>query len=917
MSLPIKANQNHGGGQNLKDMVLELTPEQQMAYIKEVAGVDEEQNQESNRSKFQGPCPECGGDDRYGVFFNEQEGKAFYNCHCCSGDIFGAAAQYDGATEGFVSQCKAILDHFDIPYDGPAAKPKPLTLDESIRLWCKEKRIPNPDWFIETFEPKHNRHYSTDSVPAFSVDVCDHEGKVIKTQTHAPSRHPNDKLPKGVTKSLFEGIKGGITLNGKPEEGQRWFVVEGIKDGSAIAHVFDGKANVACLVGAKGWFKEAHAEMFRGCDLVFVPDLDEPSVATMKQIYGFCQLVANTMRFARLDGELKERNGEGVRECIRKDGVDRVRHILEYAPEVKPHLHFATVNSGRVRIEIQNDNLHQQVELTSKALRDACDRDFLNGVFVNMENRLCYLDTSGNPKIVGISSKATLAAKLSSFAQFFRTKKDGEESVQSVPSQVAETLLNDSMFRGELPKIKAISSAPIVLPSGEIATTKSYNRSSEVIVWPVSDIELPENVSKDDAKAALTRLEDLFADFNFGTCDEDADCHRSSAIALILSLLTQYKSGGNRNVPLTFFDADDSGAGKSLVSGLCFSIGQGVDTGASNCPDNDEELEKRITSLLSSGLRSYNLDNVPNRKAFGSAILDSFLTKSKHVSRILGTNSAGSVIEAEANIVMIASGNNTRFSGDLKRRLMICRIRKTAGKRSYKHTWLTNHSSHPEKIAAATRDALIILKGFHQAGSPKDDTQRLDSFEIWHDDCVSPLLWLGAASPYGSRRSIETRDATTEGRIAAVLGLAALFRFKKWKKQQTVNAISSALSDCYAAINRGESVLYGDDVTLTEDERTAIRSLGENVSKNGKIEPAWLRNELQDNNGRNESGFCIHSATQSNGKNKKIAYWSVIKYDDLNSRRKPIASYSDVHEAIYGTEEEVIGLRKEIDEQEF
>jgi len=101
----------------------------------------------------------------------------------------------------------------------------------------------------------------------------------------------------------------------KPEAGQTWQVVEGVKDAAALA---DLGFEAVGLPGNR--LKDTFADMFRGVNVIVIPDADKPgqvgAEGTAKLLYG----VAESVRIAKLPVEVRDSGGLDVRDVLQMEG---------------------------------------------------------------------------------------------------------------------------------------------------------------------------------------------------------------------------------------------------------------------------------------------------------------------------------------------------------------------------------------------------------------------------------------------------------------------------------------------------------------------------------------------------------------------------------------------------------------------
>ena len=111
------------------------------------------------------------------------------------------------------------------------------------------------------------------------------------------------------------------------------------------------------------------------------------------------------------------------------------------------------------------------------------------------------------------------------------------------------------------------------------------------------------------------------------------------------------------------------GTGKTLAQDTVSLIATGRLTTAMSQGGNEEEDEKRLFSVLLQGDQILLIDNV-KRPIEGDALC-TILTQSTWQCRVLGESKK---VEVPTNVLMLASGNNLTFKGDMITRALLCKL---------------------------------------------------------------------------------------------------------------------------------------------------------------------------------------------------------------------------------------------------
>ncbi len=319
------------------------------------------------------------------------------------------------------------------------------------------------------------------------------------------------------------------------------------------------------------------------------------------------------------------------------------------------------------------------------------------------------------------------------------------------PMHVIEALAAKGEWR--FPPLVGVSEIPIVRHDGSIWTTPGYDAETGYLYDPgaLEVPPIPERPTKAEARAALDELAELVAEFPFQTRTD-----RSVALA---SFLTCVSRSAMSRAPLTIVDGHTPSSGKSLIAqvGAILATGDEIPVLSETA---DEELEKRITSMLRCGDAVILIDNVT--RPVGGSSLDALLTASHWKGRVLG---ASEMVELPNVATWYVSGNNVGVRGDLTRRALRCfldsPVERPELRADFRIMDLPGHVKRNRgRLVAA---ALTVIR----ARAQEREAQRLPalgSFREWSFLVRDALVWLDEADPVASQESL---------RAVADLGLAA------------------------------------------------------------------------------------------------------------------------------------------------
>lgn len=350
-----------------------------------------------------------------------------------------------------------------------------------------------------------------------------------------------------------------------------------------------------------------------------------------------------------------------------------------------------------------------------------------------------------------------LANRAAKFLKYDKREKKWNPTLP--PEWAIDTLYTRLSWK--FPLLEAIITAPTIRADGKIIARPGYNTETGLFL-DTHGIEFPavkEQANIDDARAALRRLEEPFADFPFASAH-----HRSAAIAGALTVTSRACVQGC--VPLFPSRSHTPGSGKGLLVDVIATIGTGRYALRWPQVEDPEEERKRLLTIAIAGDQCVHIDNVT--KPLGSAPLDSAITSREVSDRLLGKNQSSTV---PLRSVFFASGNNMGFTGDMARRVVPIDLdpkrEKPEERSDFRHApllpWVKEN--RPRLVV----DALTILKAYFNVGCPKQGVSQFGSFEEWSDLIRQALIWAGWPDPCEGRKNIEAESDSSYETHAVLL----------------------------------------------------------------------------------------------------------------------------------------------------
>jgi hypothetical protein len=432
------------------------------------------------------------------------------------------------------------------------------------------------------------------------------------------------------------------------------------------------------------------------------------------QVLRGAEAMAAAEAMAREAGRAKERDG-------------RVKIVVTTDEHV--------VNAKVVRALVGARNLYQRGNLLVRVVRD---RAAPKGI-----------KRPALPRIEPLP-KPMLREYMSRCARFVEQTENGQ-----CPAHPPNWTIAAVHARGDwpgLPRLEAVVDYPVLRADGSLALTPGYDTETGLLLtFPADRFVVPDTPSRAQALAARDELLEVVEDFPFA-----AEAHKAAWLAALLTPLARFAYSGPS--PLFLANANVAGAGKGLLLDCIAKIVTGQRYAVTTYTNKEEELRKRITSLVLAGERLVLFDNLTGR--FGNGTLDAALTAETWSDRLLGGNR---IVRGPMNMVFYGTGNNVAVLGDTVRRvchiLLQSLLEKPELRQGFRHphllSWVARN--RPRLLAAA----LTILRGYFVAGCPEMNLKAWGSFEGWSAVVRSAVVWAEMPDPGETRFVLEDGDSET------------------------------------------------------------------------------------------------------------------------------------------------------------
>lgn len=398
--------------------------------------------------------------------------------------------------------------------------------------------------------------------------------------------------------------------------------------------------------------------------------------------------------------------------------------------------------------------------------------------------------------------KATLHERASQYKWMSEKEdKDGEKEDVRVhpPRPVIEALLDAGHWK--LPVLRGVTNVPTLLEDGSILSERGYHAASGLYYSPTVEFEeVPVSVTKEMAAECLKVLSAPFKDLPFAT-EQD----KSVLLGMIFTQVLRRSIDGP--VPMFLVRAPAAGTGKGLVVDAISILATGMPAPCQAWPQgHEDEVRKTLVTIVREASPLVCFDNMTG--VLKSNALCSYLTSRTYGGRLLSTMTA---THAPAEVVLYGTGNNIVPYGDMVRRAVCldldAKMHRPEGRQGFEHGDL--RAFIKQNRTTLVPAVLAVVRGYQQAGKPKQPCPAVGSYEAWTSMVRQPLIWAGSGDP-----GQKIVDARKEGDDDEALKVAVL---RCWYDEY------------------GEKEITSSEVLTTDDG--ALKHALVNVMRNAELHP--------------------------------------------------------------------------------
>jgi len=307
--------------------------------------------------------------------------------------------------------------------------------------------------------------------------------------------------------------------------------------------------------------------------------------------------------------------------------------------------------------------------------------------------------------------------------------------------------------RWRLPHVSGIITTPTLRPDGSLLAEPGYDPETELYLAPGFQVPpIPEHPTRDQAFAALKLLIDLLSEFGFKRSSGGEHEMRLNRSVALSGLLTPLVRGSLPTAPMHLITAHMPGTGKSYLVDTFAVIATGRICPVITALKSVEETEKRLGSIILSGIPMISLDNCTHD--LGGEFLCQITERPVVKVRILGYSETP---DCEVHTAVYGTGNNVAFKGDMVRRGLVSNLETLDERpelRKFNRNTLRQAAANRATYVAA---ALTVMRAYLAAGAP-EVCGPFGSYAEWSAMVRSPLVWLGEPDPVASVDITQAED---------------------------------------------------------------------------------------------------------------------------------------------------------------
>lgn len=405
-------------------------------------------------------------------------------------------------------------------------------------------------------------------------------------------------------------------------------------------------------------------------------------------------------------------------------------------------------------IFIQGGNLPEIIKQAEKALMKSGSSIYQYGTVLvrlvtpnepNRELSDSFVSRAKNSTLLMPVKKYWLIEQLAKSAKWY--KSSGENKTECDPDPKIAMHIIERSGDWSFFTLSGIVNSPTIMLDGTILNKEGYDEKTGLLLNfnGIHFSEVKVMPTRDDALESLKNLKKPFKDFPYAD-----DASKSVPIAAVM---TGIMRKGINAAPMFCVDAPVAGTGKSMLCEVVGILCDGYKPSAMNQGATTEEDEKRVGACLLSGDNTVLIDNCT--RPIEGDLYCSMLTQSFVQVRPLGKSER---VQLPTKTLFLVTGNNLVISGDMNRRVIICRLDPKMENPEERQFDSDPRNIAREKRAEYVIDVITMISAYIGAGKPCP-LPKIGSFEDWNI-IRETLVWLGCTDPADTRQFLLENDPT-------------------------------------------------------------------------------------------------------------------------------------------------------------
>jgi hypothetical protein len=324
----------------------------------------------------------------------------------------------------------------------------------------------------------------------------------------------------------------------------------------------------------------------------------------------------------------------------------------------------------------------------------------------------------------------------------------GEKRLQPASFPFSALKMVSDVPRG-LKNLYGLLHGPVYDPgTDQVIATEGYHPSLAMHLTSGVHLDVPAVCTREMARESAERILRAFGHFPWAD-GRKGEVDRSKVLVFALTAKQRHEF---TNCPIFLVDAPMAGAGKTTIVDSIGLICHGDEPRRLSWVegmDSDNEMRKRMASLVEGGDSFVLLDNIPEGTEIFSPVLCNNMTGPKIEDRGQHLNS---FIGGINHLLVAMTGNNVTCAADLAQRTLVIHLEATEEDRRKLHPSAFGEIGLlldyvRRNRAAMLTDLMIIERAYQQAGRPECPVTPWASFENWVDHCVQPVAFALGIDP--------------------------------------------------------------------------------------------------------------------------------------------------------------------------